>query len=63
MESDLFFPITFSGSLPHTEWIYLTLPLWLKNKWQQYLAAPPHQEMESISPPLGSELMLAYFSQ
>ena len=64
MESDLFFPITFSASyyiksLPY----YIILPLWLKNKWQQYLAAPPHQEMESISPPLGSEFMLAYFSQ
>ena len=34
-----------------------------KKKWQQYLAIPPHQEMESISPPLGSELTLAYFSQ
>ena len=34
-----------------------------KKKWQQYLAIPPHQEMESISLPLGSELTLAYFSQ
>lgn len=38
-------------------------PYGWKKKWQQYLAIPPHQEMESISPPLGSELTLAYFSQ